>query len=89
MTLPDERYAAIRNTERFLMDLCNPKKTARIPRTIRQQALGLLRHYPNSVNLEQLAERSPDIITPKMESLTRMLMTYQQSKEEISDDHAS
>jgi hypothetical protein len=89
MTLPDERYAAIRNTERFLMDLCNPKKTARIPRTIRQQALGLLRQYPNSFYLEQLAERSPDVITPKIEPLTRMLMTYQQSGEENCDDHAS
>jgi hypothetical protein len=32
MTLPNERYAAVTRTEQFLKDLCDPKKTPRVPR---------------------------------------------------------
>ena len=89
MTLPDERYAAIRNTGLFLRDLCNPRATPRVPAHIRNQARGLLRHYPSTFYLDQLAERSPDIVTSRMEELTRMLRAYEQSREEPCDDHAS
>jgi len=89
MTLPDERYAAIRNTERFLMDLCNARTTPRVPRYLRDRARSLLRHYPNPHHLDELASRSPNIIAPRIEELTRMLMAYEQSREEKCDDHAS
>jgi len=36
MTLPIERTNAVLNVERFLMDLRDPKKTPRVPTTIRQ-----------------------------------------------------
>ena len=51
MTLPIERTYAVRNTEQFLLDLCNPKKTPRVPAGIRQQARRLLRHYPTKYDL--------------------------------------
>jgi hypothetical protein len=89
MTLPDERYAAIRNTALFLRDLCDARVTPRVPAHIRDRARGLLRHYPNTFYLDQLAERSPDIVTSKMEEVTRMLRVYEQSREEPCDDHAS
>jgi hypothetical protein len=89
MTLPDERYAAIRNTERFLMNLCDARVTPRVPRYLRDQARSLLRHYPSTMYLDRLAERSPNIIAPRIEELTRMLMVYEQSREEKHDDHAS
>ena len=85
MTLPDERYAAILNTERFLMNLCNPRLTPRVPRAVRQRAQALLRHYPNCFDLDRLAEKSPDVIIEKMEPLTRLMRTYEESR----DDHAS
>lgn len=84
MTLPDERFRAIVRTGEFLLELTDPQSTPRIPRTIRQRARGLLRHYPTSYHLERLAEKSPDVIIEQMEPLTRMVMTYQQEKR--SDD---
>lgn len=86
MTLPDQRYAAIRNTQKFLYSLCDPKATPRIPQTIRQQARGLLKHYPSTLDLARLAEKSPDVIVENIEPLTRMVMSYQQEKH---DDDAS
>jgi hypothetical protein len=73
MTLPDERYRALKWAERFLQDLMDPSKTPRVPKDIRRQARSVLRHYPGSYYLEELARRSPDIITPSMEDLTRFV----------------
>ena len=80
MTLPDERYRAIQQTQRFLMSLCDPQATPRIPRAVRRQAAGLLKHYPSTYYLDRLAEKSPDVIIEQMEPLTRVVMTYQQEK---------
>lgn len=81
MTLPDERYRAIRQTENFLKDLLDSKKTPRVPRVIRQRAHGLLRHYPSEYHLHRLAEKSPDVIIERMEPLTRMVMSYEEDKQ--------
>jgi len=51
MTLPIERTYAVRNTEQFLLDLCNSKKTPRVPAGVREQARRLLRHYPTKYDL--------------------------------------
>lgn len=56
MTLPSERYRAVRYTERFLLELCNPKLTPRVPKRIREQARSLLRHYPSSYDMERAGE---------------------------------
>jgi len=80
MTLPDERYAAIRNTEKFLSELCDPTLTPRVPRRVRAQAHNLLRHYPTYFDLDRLAEKSPDVIIAKMEPLTRMVMSYEETR---------
>lgn len=77
MTLPDERYRAIQNARRFLQDLMDPKKTSKVPRSVRQHAYAILRHYPGDYDLERLAEKSPDVIIKEMEPLTRMMMTYE------------
>ena len=81
MTLPDERYRAIRLAESFLQDLCNCQQTPRVPRAIRERARSILRHYPTTWNLDQLAEQSPGIIPPEMEPLIRMVMQYDQDKQ--------
>lgn len=86
MTLPDERYSAIHNTQQFLVNLCDPRSTPRVPGAIRRQAANLLRHYPSKYYLDRLAEKSPDVIIQRIEPLTRMVMTYQQEKH---DDDAS
>jgi hypothetical protein len=80
MTLPDERYRAIRQAAEFLLALTDPRSTPRVPRTIRQHARSLLRHYPTEYHLHRLAERSPDVIIERMEPLTKMVMIYEQEK---------
>lgn len=80
MTLPDERYRAIRLAESFLQDLTDPGKTPKIPRAVRARARSVLRHYPTAWHLDQLAERSPGIIAVEIEPLTRMVMKYDQEK---------
>jgi len=52
MTIPFERSRAVLSTKEFLQSLVDPKTTPRVPRHIRRQAMSLLRHYPNSYDLE-------------------------------------
>ena len=56
MTLPIERTNAVLNVERFLMDLCNPKKTKRVPSEVRDRARSLLKHYPRKFDMMDPAE---------------------------------
>ena len=60
MTLPDERYRALRCGEQLLLDLLNPKATPRVPKYIRQRALGVLRHYPSSYHFTKIVETMPE-----------------------------
>lgn len=57
MTIPLERTNAVVNTEQFLVELLDPKKTPRVPRYIRDQAQRLLRHYPTKYDMELIAKR--------------------------------
>ena len=74
MTLPDERYRALKWAEEFLQDLLDPSKTPRVPKRIRAQARSVLRHYPGSYYIEQLARARPDIITPEMDDLHKFIL---------------
>ena len=78
MTLPDERYRALKWAEEFMQDLLDPSKTPRVPKRIRAQARSVLRHYPGEYYLEQMARRSPDIIAPKMEEVHKFILQGQQ-----------
>ncbi len=80
MTLPDERYRAVMQAERLLRDLCDPKKTPRIPRIIRSRAAGCLRHYPSQWDLDRAAAGAPEIFQEQMEDLHRFVMKGQQQQ---------
>lgn len=82
MTLPDERYRAIKWTEQFLTDLLDPKKTPRVPKDVRQRAYSCLRHYPGGYYLDLLATRSPEIIeTPNpVDDLSVLVHNYETKK---------
>jgi hypothetical protein len=81
MTLPDERYRAIRQTRQFLRDLQDRTIYPRVPISVRAEAYRLLRHYPGDWDLERLAEKAPNVIIKEMESLTRMVMAYEEEKQ--------
>lgn len=82
MTLPYERYNAIKRTEEFLKDLMDPKKTPRVPKDIRRQAYYCLRHYPHGYYLDVLATKSPEIIeTPNpVDDLSILVHNYETKK---------
>jgi hypothetical protein len=81
MTLPDERYRALKWAEQFMQDLLDPQKTPRVPKTVRSRARSVLRHYPNTYYIDQLAQARPDVITPRMEELTRFIRSREQDPE--------
>jgi hypothetical protein len=82
MTLPDERYRAVRMARQFLLELCNPEKTPRIPSIIRNQARGILRHYPSDWDMDRASEACPDVFQTKMEPVYRMIKQYEEGKKD-------
>lgn len=54
MTTKLEEIDSIHFTEDFLADLCNPKKTPRVPREIRERAHRLLRHFPSYDRIDRV-----------------------------------
>jgi hypothetical protein len=81
MTLPDERYNAVLRTRRFLLNLCNPQHTPRIPKLIRDEARSCLRHFPDTYEMQVAAEQAPGVFSEKMEDLHRMVLKYEQDKD--------
>jgi len=76
MTLPDERYRAVLQTERFLKELLT---TPRIPKAIKDSARACLRHYPSEYDMRKTAQTSADIFAERMEDVSRMFARYEQS----------
>lgn len=77
MTLPDERYRAVVETQKFLAEILI---TPRIPKEIKAQARSLLRHYPNAYDMHKTAQTSPDVFQEQMEPLYRMVKKYDMEK---------
>lgn len=80
MTLPDERYRAVVQTRRFLLDLCNPQHTPGVSKLIRDTARAMLRHYPSDWDMQQAAEGSPHVFAERMEEVTRLFKQYEENK---------
>jgi hypothetical protein len=57
MTVPVERTNAVINTEKFLHSLLDRNATPRVPKSIREQASRLLRHYPGEYYMNVIADR--------------------------------
>ena len=62
MTLPDERYLAIKQGKKLLEELCDPGKTPRVPSLVRDRARTALRHFPNDFDIDTIAAKCPEII---------------------------
>lgn len=76
MTLPDERYRAVVQTRRFLLDLCNSEHTPRVPKLIRDTARSMLRHYPTQYDMQIASDQAPEVFQERMEPLYRMVKQY-------------
>lgn len=79
MTLPDERYRAVLQTRRFLLELLT---TPRVPKAIKDGARSCLRHYPDTWEMQQVADASPHIFAEHMEEVTRLFKKYEETKNE-------
>jgi hypothetical protein len=82
MTLPDERYRAVLQTERFLKLILS---TPRVPKAIKDGARHCLRHYPSEYDMSKAAQTSPDIFAERMEDVTRMFKKYEQTQAEKNE----
>ena len=78
MTLPDERYRAVVETKKFLEQLLT---TPRIPKVVKDHARWCLRHYPTDFDMRETADKIPEIFAESIEDVRRMMMVYEQSKE--------
>ena len=72
MTLPDERYRAVVQTQRFLLRLLT---TPRVPRAVKDEARSMLRHYPSDWDMNRAAEAAPEVFQERMEDLHRFVAT--------------
>jgi len=82
LTLPDERYRAVVQTERFLLRLLT---TPRIPKDVKDEARACLRHYPSNSDMMAASQSAPNVFQERMEPLYRMVKQYDQDKEKTDD----
>lgn len=79
MTLPDERYRAVVQTEKFLREILT---TPRIPKAIKDNARYCLRHYPSEWDMERASEGSPDVFQKRMDDLHKFLIKGKEMRSE-------
>jgi hypothetical protein len=79
LTLPDERYRSVKWAEGFLQRLAGGQ-IARVPKAVRDEARSILRHYPNSWDLDRAAEGAPEVFQQRMEDLHRFVVAGQQQQ---------
>jgi hypothetical protein len=86
MTLPDERYRAIKMAEQLLRDLCDRTVTPRVPRVVRTRAASALRHYPGDYDMKQLEHAAPHVVQQRMEPLYKMLKQHEMA-DSVTEDY--
>jgi hypothetical protein len=78
MTLPIERTHAVLNTEKFLLRLCIPKETSGVPKSIREEARRLLRHYPSKYHMRFIEESFQEINDPREDAMDELIRLSQE-----------
>jgi hypothetical protein len=81
VTLPDERYRAVKAAQQFLSRLAGGEYP-RVPKAVRAEARSVLRHYPLDWDLKQAADAAPHVFQERMEPLHRMVLQHQQQQQE-------
>jgi hypothetical protein len=56
MSLPDEQARALVSARHFILSLCVPGKTPRIPKVVRHEARCRLKHFPSSFEWKRIVE---------------------------------
>ncbi len=81
MTLPDERYRAVKYAAEFLQRLAGGDYP-RVPKAVRGEAAAILRHYPSTWDMHRAAEGSPEVFAVRMEPLHRMVLQHELDKQQ-------
>ena len=81
MTLPDERYRAVKYAQQFLARLAGGDYP-RVPKAVRDEARSILRHYPLDWDMQRTARMAPDVFAEQMEPLHRMILQHEQTKQD-------
>ena len=84
MTLPDERYRAVKWAEGFLKRLAG-EGFDRVPKAVRDEARSILRHYPSDYDMNRAAAAAPEVFQERMEDLHRFVATGVRAAQE--EDH--
>ena len=85
MTLPDERYRAIKRAADFMQRLAGGEYP-RVPKAVRGEAASILRHYPGSYDLAQLERAAPHVVQERMEPLYKMVLQHE-TQDRITEDY--
>ena len=83
VTLPDERYRAVVQTQRFLLRLLT---TPRVPKAVKDEARSMLRHYPSDYDMQRAAQGAPEVFQERMEDLHRFISKGAQEKKAAQRD---
>ena len=87
MTLPDERYRAVKWAEGFLKRLAG-EGFDRVPKAVRDEARSILRHYPSDYDMNRAAQAAPEVFQERMEDLHRFVATgVRQAAQQEEEDH--
>jgi predicted HAD superfamily Cof-like phosphohydrolase len=87
MTLPDERYRAVKYAEQFLQRLAGGEYP-RVPKAVRTEARSILRHYPSNYDMLRAAAGAPDVFQERMEDLHKFVTKGQQEILAREQNHA-
>ena len=79
VTLPDERYRAVVQTQRFLLRILT---TPRVPKAVKDEARSMLRHYPSDYDMNRAAEGAPEVFQERMEDLHRFVAAGSRAAQE-------
>lgn len=74
MTLPDERYRAVMQAKRLLLDLAHPGLTPRMTKALRKRAQNILHHYPMEFELKMAAEACPSVFRESLDDVERFIL---------------
>ena len=84
LTLPDERYRAVKWAEGFLKRLAG-EGFDRVPKAVRDEARSILRHYPSDYDMNRAAQGAPEVFQERMEDLHRFVAAG--SRAAAEEDH--
>ena len=64
MSTPFEKYRAVAMAREFMRDLMNKSITPGVPKHLRDRSYGILIHFPSDADLQAIADKVPDVVTP-------------------------